>query len=142
MDTKDKPKLPPLLINIEKIKKWQSSPGSWQHEHAEEVISWLVEEVERLREEIKLLEHEYICKRCGIRQNSFGIESDQDVASCANCGYTLEEVRPGKHQCNYCEGASDANRETKEATTVTAGRWFRQRVGQLLLPLQKGRRWK
>lgn len=25
------------------------------------------------------------------------------VESCMICGYELEEVRPGKHQCNHCE---------------------------------------
>jgi len=48
-------------MTIEKIKKiltcgWPLAQGE---------VDWLIAEVERL----KPFEHEYICKRCGIRQN-------------------------------------------------------------------------
>ena len=36
------------------------------HQEDQDVLNWLIAEVERLKE----YEHEYICKRCGVRQNS------------------------------------------------------------------------
>ena len=27
----------------------------------------------------------------------------ESAAFCGTCGHALEEVRPGKYQCNYCE---------------------------------------
>ncbi len=26
-----------------------------------------------------------------------------EKATCCDCGYEMEAVRPGKHQCNHCE---------------------------------------
>jgi len=31
----------------------------------------------------------------------------EECASCGRCGRRLELVRPGRHQCNYCERAPD-----------------------------------
>ena len=42
-------------------KKWNYDVGNWVN-----IVEDLLEEIERL----KHFEHEYICKRCGIRQNS------------------------------------------------------------------------
>ena len=30
-------------------------------------------------------------------------EGEESDATCVECGYPLQEVRPGKHQCNYCD---------------------------------------
>lgn len=31
-------------------------------------------------------------------------------ATCGTCGYPLEEVRPGKHQCRVCEAEAEIER--------------------------------
>ena len=30
-------------------------------------------------------------------------EGEESDSTCVECGYPLQEVRPGKHQCNYCD---------------------------------------
>ena len=40
---------------------------------------------------------------------------DIEYAECGECGRELEPVRPGKHQCNYC----DVNGWTLEPLKVT-----------------------
>lgn len=35
---------------------------------------------------------------------AFGLA--EDSATCLECGNELELVRPGKHQCNFCEAAA------------------------------------
>ena len=33
------------------------------------------------------------------------LEEQPFATTCGDCGNELEAVRPGKHQCNHCEGA-------------------------------------
>ena len=33
---------------------------------------------------------------------------------CGECGYPLEEVRPGSHQCPYCDATAEVTRLTAE----------------------------
>jgi len=53
-------------MDIEEIKEWHKTSGSVPISEMLIRFDWLIAEVERL----KKFEHEYICKRCGIRQNS------------------------------------------------------------------------
>lgn len=60
--------------------------------------------VERARNVIDILDCE--CMRVRELEKELHIdpfESEFDIV-CRNCGSLLEQVRPGKHQCNYCEG--------------------------------------
>ena len=53
--------------------------------------------------------------------NPLTMEIEQ--ATCAVCGYEMEPVRPGKHQCNHCE-----------AVEFLEGRWHESSAlaGQLV----------
>lgn len=38
-----------------------------------------------------------------MNQSVTNPENDEDPGICADCGYPLTPVRPGKAQCDYCE---------------------------------------
>ena len=55
-------------MNLEEINQWRRE-NQIEYDNdgmAGRSIEWLIAEVERL----KPFEHEYICKKCGLRQNS------------------------------------------------------------------------
>jgi len=43
-----------------------------------------------------------------------------EKATCAVCGYEMEAVRPGKHQCNHCEAVDFLEKKWK-TSAVLAG---------------------
>lgn len=40
------------------------------------------------------------------------VSEDEDAGICADCGYPLTPVRPGKAQCDYCELLAVYDQET------------------------------
>ena len=53
-------------MDIQEVKEWRNAGRFPAVSQTDEMVDWLIVEVERLRQ----YEHEYICKRCGIRQNT------------------------------------------------------------------------
>ena len=41
-----------------------------------------------------------------------------EKATCAVCGYEMEAVRPGKHQCNHCESVEFLERRWRESAQL------------------------
>ena len=50
-----------------------------------------------------------------------------EKATCAVCGYEMEAVRPGKHQCNHCE-----------AVEFLEGKWHKSSIlaGELIAAIR------
>lgn len=44
---------------------------------------------------------------------------DDEKETCSRCGYELELVRPGKHQCNHCETIDFLERRLHKALELS-----------------------
>ena len=44
---------------------------------------------------------------------------DEEKETCSRCGYELELVRPGKHQCNHCETIDFLERRLHKALELS-----------------------
>ncbi len=74
-------------------------PGNVQ----DAVNRWAIEKITQLRAEVERLKK---------------IKKQPDCVDCVDCGHVLTEVRPGKHQCDWCELERE-NQQLKTAILKT-----------------------